>query len=85
VQLYTERNGYRMPEYHRADVSITYYNKKKKHWDSSWNVSVYNVYARKNAYQITFRPINENSTQFEAVRLALFSIIPSVSYSFTFR
>ena len=85
VQLYTERNGYRMPEYHRADVSITYYNKKKKHWDSSWNVSVYNVYARKNAYQITFRPINENSTQFEAVRLALFSIIPSVSYSFTFQ
>lgn len=85
VQLYTERNGYRMPNYHRGDVSVTYYNKKKKHWESSWNLSVYNVYARKNAYQITFRPINENSTQFEAVRLALFSIIPSISYSFRFK
>lgn len=85
VQLYTERNGYRMPDYHRADVSITYYNKKKKHWESNWNLSVYNVYARKNAYQISFRQINENSTQFEAVRLSLFSIIPSISYSFTFR
>ncbi|NOZ34184.1 MAG: TonB-dependent receptor [Chlorobi bacterium] len=85
VSLYTERNGYRMPEYHRADVSITYYNKKKKHWESNWNLSAYNVYARKNAYQITFRPINKNSSQFEAVRLALFSIIPSVSYSFSFR
>lgn len=85
VSLYTERNGYRMPDYHRADVSITYYNKKKKNWESSWNVSVYNVYARKNAYQISFRQINKNSTQFEAVRLALFSIIPSISYSFSFR
>ena len=85
VSLYTERNGYRMPDYHRADVSITYYNKKKKNWESSWNLSVYNVYARKNAYQISFRQINKNSTQFEAVRLALFSIIPSISYSFSFR
>ncbi len=85
VSLYTERNGYRMPNYHRADVSINYNNKKKKHWESSWNLSVYNVYARKNAYQISFRPINENSSQFEAVRLALFSIIPSISYNFTFR
>ncbi len=84
VQLYTERNGYRMPDYHRGDFSITYYNKKKKHWKSSWNFSVYNVYAKKNAYQITFRPVNENSSQFEAVRLALFSVIPSVAYSFTF-
>jgi len=85
VSLYTERNGYRMPDYHRADVSITYYNKKKKNWESSWNLSVYNVYARKNAYQISFRQINKNSTQFEAVRLALFSIIPSISYSFSFK
>ncbi len=85
VSLYTERNGYRMPDYHRADISITYYNKKKKNWDSSWNLSVYNVYARKNAYQITFRPVNKNSSQFEAVRLTLFSIIPSISYSFNFR
>ncbi len=85
VSLYTERNGYRMPDYHRADVNITYFNKKKKHWQSNWNLSVYNVYARKNAYQITFEPINENSSQFQAVKLALFSIIPSVSYSFVFK
>ncbi len=85
VFLYTERNGYRMPDYHRGDISITYNNKKKKHRESSWNLSVYNVYARKNAYQITFEPVNENSTEFQAVRLALFSIIPSISYSFTFR
>ncbi|NPA68975.1 MAG: TonB-dependent receptor [Chlorobi bacterium] len=83
VMLYTERNGYRMPDYHRGDISVTYYNKKKKHGKSSWNLSVYNIYARKNAYQISFERV-ENSTQFQAVRLSLFSIIPSVSYSFKF-
>ncbi len=85
VFLYTERNGYRMPDYHRADISITWKNKKKKNWASSWNLSVYNVYARKNAYQISFRQAEKNSTRFEAVRLALFSIIPSITYSFSFR
>jgi hypothetical protein len=84
IFLYTERNGYRMPDYHRLDFSMTYKNKKKKRWESDWNLSVYNVYARKNAYQISFRQVNENSTQFEAVRLALFSIIPSITYNFRF-
>jgi hypothetical protein len=84
IFLYTERNGYRMPDYHRMDLSVTYKNKKRKNWESDWNLSVYNVYARKNAYQIYFRQVNENSTQFEAVRLALFSIIPSISFNFRF-
>lgn len=85
VFLYTERNGYRMPDYHRGDVSITIKNKEKKNWESSWNLSVYNVYARKNAYTITFEPKEDTPEQFEAVRLALFSIIPSITYNFRFR
>jgi hypothetical protein len=82
VFLYTERNGYRMPDYHRLDLSVTYKNKTRKRWDSDWNLSIYNVYARKNAYQIYFQRVNENSTQFQAVKLALFSIIPSITYNF---
>jgi len=84
IFLYTERNGYRMPDYHRMDVSVTLKNKKKKRWDSDWNLSVYNVYARKYAYQITFEPVEDDSGKFQAVRLALFSIIPSITYNFRF-
>jgi len=84
VSLYTDRNGYRMPDYHRLDFSVTYYNKPRKRWHSDWNLSIYNVYARKNAYQITFEQVEEGSSEFQAVRLALFSIIPSVSYNFRF-
>jgi len=84
VPEYTNRNGYRMPDYHRLDIGVTYTNKKRKRYESSWNFSIYNAYARKNAYSIDFR-VNENdSTQTEAVRLSLFQIVPSVTYNFKF-
>ena len=81
---YTNRNGYRMPDYHRLDLSATYYAKKTAKWESSWNFSIYNVYARKNAYSITFQqdPNDPNKTQ--AVQLSLFRFVPSITYNFKF-
>jgi hypothetical protein len=85
IPYYTERNGYRMPNYHRMDVGLTIDNKKKhERFESSWNFSVYNLYARENAYSITFRENANNPGQMEAVRTALFKIVPSVTYNFTF-
>ena len=50
--IYTEfadRNSYRMPAYHRMDLSATYTrNKANKRFNSSWNFSIYNVYNRAN-------------------------------------
>lgn len=98
VNLYTERNGYRMPDYHRLDLGVTWYNKKFKivkdvdtgedkeiprRFESSWNFSIYNAYARENAYSITFQE-NAETGQTEAVQLALFKIVPSISYNFKF-
>ncbi len=84
VALYTERNGYRMPDYHRADLSVTYHFKSRKRWKSNLNFSIYNVYGRKNAFQINFEPVEQNSFELQAVRLALFSIVPAISYNFKF-
>jgi len=84
IPLYTDRNGYRMPDYHRLDIGATYTNKKKKRYESSWNFSVYNAYARKNAYSIDFRENENDPTMTEAVRLALFQIVPSITYNFKF-
>jgi hypothetical protein len=96
---YTERNGYRMPDYHRLDAGMTLYGKEfkitvdpdtgeeiktKKRFQSNWNFSVYNAYARENAYSISFRESEGNPGQTEAVQLSLFKIIPSVTYSFKF-
>ena len=84
VPVYTKRNGYRMPDYHRLDIGATYTPKKKKRFESSWNFSVYNAYGRRNAFSITFQENENNPTQTEAVRLALFQMIPSVTYNFKF-
>jgi len=84
VPLYTERNGYRMPDYHRLDVSATLLGKQTRKIKSSWNFSLYNVYARENAYSISFREQEDEPGVNEAVQFSLFSIIPSVTWNFKF-
>lgn len=84
VNMYTERNGYRMPDYHRLDLGATYTNKKRKKYESSWNFSIYNAYARENAYTITFQEKEGSPNEMEATQLSLFKIIPSITYNFKF-
>lgn len=82
---YTERNGYRMPDYHRLDISATYEPKPlHKRFHSSWSFGLYNVYNRKNAYIIDFRENENNANITEAYRIALFGAIPSVTWNFKF-
>ena len=79
INLYTERNAYRMPSYHRLDIGFTRKGKR-----SSWNFSLYNAYGRKNAYVIEFRMNEDDRTKTEAVKIALFSFFPSVTYNISF-
>jgi hypothetical protein len=81
---YTERNGYRMPAYHRLDIGATYQAKRTKRFESEWAFSIYNAYNRKNAYTITFRDSEADPGVTEVVKTALFGIIPSVSWNFKF-
>ena len=84
IPNYGKRNEFRLPTYHRLDLSVTYSpNKDNKRWKSEWSFGVYNLYNRKNAVSISFRQ-NENTLQNEAVKLSIFGIIPSITYNFTF-
>lgn len=83
------RNNYRVPAYHRFDISGTLKNKTKpgKKFSSEWVFSIYNVYARRNAYSVYFKQNNDNpnSMKTEAVRLSVFgSMLPSVTWNFKF-
>jgi len=84
VNLYTGRNGYRMPAYHRLDLGVTYTRKKTENSESNWNFSLYNAYGHKNAYAIYFRENKDNPDYTEAVRMSLFTFFPSITYNFTF-
>jgi hypothetical protein len=85
INYYSERNGYRMPAYHRLDLGATYYRKRTDTYESSWSFSVYNAYGRENAYTISFRESDTNPGQTEAVQLSLFRWIPSITYNFHFK
>jgi hypothetical protein len=83
IDLYDKINDYRLPAYHRADVSFTYQHKKTEKWESSWNFSVYNIYNRANPFFIYFLPDIENA-EVKAYMVYLFPILPSVSWNFKF-
>jgi len=82
--LYTKRNAYRMPSYHRLDLGATLQLKKHRRFSSELNFSLYNAYGRQNAYQITFRQGKDDPNKTEAVRTSLFTFVPSISYNFKF-
>ena len=84
VPYYTERNGYRMPDYHRLDIGLTWQRKKTARFESNWNFSIYNVYARANAYAINFQQDPNDPTKMQAVQLSLFRFVPAISYNFKF-
>lgn len=84
VPFYTERNGYRMPAYHRLDFSVSLEGRNRKRFKTQWDLSVYNLYNRHNAYMISFRESETVPGATEAVRLSLFGIVPSIAYNFKF-
>lgn len=85
IASYSSRNSSRLPTYHRLDLSVTYSPKKNlnRKWQGEWVLGIYNVYGRKNAAAITFRQ-NEETGINEANRIAIFSLIPSITYNFKF-
>lgn len=81
---YTKRNGYRMPAYHRLDLSATCQLQQKGRWSSELTFSLYNAYGRANAYRIFFRESKTDPNRTEAVQTTLFQFVPSISYNFKF-
>jgi hypothetical protein len=85
VPSYGLRNGNRLPTYHHLDIAATYTPKsdKKKSWQGEWVFSIYNLYGRKNAANISFRQ-NQETGNNEAIKLSIFGIVPSFTYNFKF-
>lgn len=85
INLYDKRNNSRLPDYHRLDLGATMKLKSNERFESDLNFSVYNAYARKNAFIVNFRESREDPSKTEAVKFSLFSILPSITYNFRFK
>ncbi|MFW5820041.1 MAG: TonB-dependent receptor [Bacteroidota bacterium] len=85
LPVYSDRNAYRFDNYHRLDFSVNYKIKKPgRRWISEWNISVYNVYGRKNTWAINFVQEENNPNRTYAEKTYLFSVIPAITYNFKF-
>jgi hypothetical protein len=86
IPIYSDRNAYRYPDYHRLDLSLTFYSKIKPGKPFNWdlNFSVYNAYNRKNTWSINFVQDNENPNVTYAEKVYLFGIVPSITFNFHF-
>ncbi|GAB3893058.1 TonB-dependent receptor [Larkinella knui] len=83
LPVYLDRNQQRIPDYHRLDISLTWEKNpaRKTHYWYSWTFSVYNLYARKNAYSVFYRFSSYSAG--DANKLSIFgSAIPSLTYNF---
>lgn len=91
VVFYSDRNKYRMPPYHRVDVSITIDEnlRRKRMWKGSWTFSVYNLYGRKNPYSVFYRKDpsiqQTDKNQYAIYKLSVIGVpVPSITYNFKF-
>lgn len=86
VPEYMKRNSFRMPSYHRLDLGLVWRFKPK--WgESDLTFSVYNGYNRRNPYFIYYEEVQNDqkiTVKFRPKQVALFPIIPSVTYNFKF-
>ncbi|CAN5778720.1 TonB-dependent receptor [soil metagenome] len=79
------RNHFRIPDYHRLDLSATLKPRRKGWLNGEWVFSAYNVYARRNAFSIYTVQKDGPELTTEARRISVFgSIIPSATYNFKF-
>lgn len=91
--LITERNGYRLPDFHHLDLSATLTPKRNanRRFKGQWVFSVYNVYSRQNAFTVYTRTKQDDDgnvigdgTEKEARMVYLFPFMPFVTYNFKF-
>ncbi|HWV68953.1 TonB-dependent receptor [Chitinophaga sp.] len=82
IDRYDNWNNYRGAAVHRLDVGVTW-SKQKKRWTRSWNLSVFNVYNRKNPYYyyISADPVQQ---QRYLSKVTILPILPSITYAIKF-
>lgn len=83
-RYFDSRNNKRLTPFHHLDISMNYKWKKKK-WTHGINLSIYNVYNRKNVFDFIIREVgsgDDMKTRFQTI--TLLPIMPSFSYEISF-
>jgi hypothetical protein len=91
VVYYSDRNKYRLPDYHRLDLSLSFGENLRLNYrgKGSWTISVINVYSRKNPYSVFYqKDVPSEMNNFKDYSLYQLYIIgrplPTITYNFSF-
>lgn len=82
VNDYDGKNNFRMEPYHRMDVGMQFHSKLKRS-ERIFELSVYNIYNRRNPY-FYYIGTKNNGTERVLKRVSLFPILPSISWTYKF-
>lgn len=80
VHIYSKRNAYNMPSYHKLDLGLNY-TKSKKRGTAIWNIGLFNAYNHQNAYFLFFEEKNGTTKLYQQ---SLFPILFNFGYTFRF-
>lgn len=89
---YSDRNKYRLPDYHRLDISITFDEtlRLKQKWKSSWTLSILNVYGRQNLYSAFYKTTAPTESKLYRQSFSMYKMfilnqpLPTLTYNFSF-
>lgn len=79
AQIYTEKNGYRLPDYHRLDIGLNR-TKQLKKGVRNWSINVYNAYNHQNAYYVFYKKSEDGNIKL--YQRSFFPILLNMSYSY---
>ena len=83
VLNYSLRSAFRIPDYHRLDVAYTLGQgfRKSKKFKTSWTFSIYNLYARRNAFSVFIDQVSTGRPRVRRLSV-LGSAFPSLTFNF---
>ena len=77
AQVYTAKNAYRLPDYHRLDLSIQF-KKEVSKGERTWSFSIYNAYNQMNPFFLFYDQNDKGQTTLK--QLTIFPLIPAFHY-----
>ncbi|MBT4399292.1 MAG: TonB-dependent receptor plug domain-containing protein [Bacteroidetes bacterium] len=81
IHIYPGRNQFRMRDYHRLDVSLSYKIERKRYTEN-WSFGIINLYNRMNPSYYKISPKMDGSLRL--LQVTEFPFLPSISYSISF-
>jgi hypothetical protein len=89
VVQFSNRNSFRLPDYHRLDLSVSMDEnlRIRRQWKGSWTLSVINVYGHKNIYSVYYvneKPSAQNNYKNAVLYKLIIIGVPLVSLTYNF-